>query len=60
MFSATRFSIEGMIMTCDISKTKQTIRSYVHYKHRGMHRGLIQRGFLYDDKEIHVLQKYCY
>jgi len=45
MFTAAHFSIEGMIMTCGISKTKQTIRSYVHYKHRGIRRGLIHRDF---------------
>jgi len=55
MVSATHLIIEGMIMTCDISKTKQTIGSYVHYRHRRIH-----RGFLYDDKEIHVVQKYFY
>jgi hypothetical protein len=60
MVSATHLIIEGMIMTCDISKTKQTIGSYVHYRHRRIHRGLIHRGFLYDDKEIHVVQKYFY
>ena len=53
LFSATHFTIEGKTMHCDISKTKHTIRSYVHYKHGGIH-----RGFLYDNIEIHVFMKY--